>query len=273
MRGEFLDLSGARIYYYAAGTRGAGNPVVFLHGFATSGHLWNDVVPLMPPGHRLVVLDLLGYGRSDRPGDRELDIRAHAARVLEVLDELRIDSACLVGHGLGGGIAQSLAVRHADRVSHLCLIDSVAFDGWPNRRLRLARAVLPLLALLPPRSLVTVLRRALARGYADSVRVARSIDMYVRPFADEAGRSALLAHLRAMRNDETSDLATRLSGITIPTAIVWGRHDRTMPLEAGRQLQAAIPGASLTILDGARHYAPEETPRPIADVLAELLRR
>ena len=273
MRGEFLDLSGARIYYYAAGTRGAGNPVVFLHGFATSGHLWNDVVPLMPPGHRLVVLDLLGYGRSDRPGNRELDIRAHAARVVDLLDELRIDSACIVGHGFGGGIAQSLAVRHADRVSHLCLIDTVAFDRWPNRRLRFARAILPAASLFPPRVLAAALRRALARGYADAARVARSIDMYVRPFADEAGRGALLAHLRAMHNEETADLATRLSGITIPTAIVWGRHDKVMPLEVGRQLQAAIPGASLTIVDDARHFAPEETPRPIADVLADLLRR
>lgn len=273
MRGEFLDLSGARIYYYAAGTRGVGNPVVFVHGFGTSGHLWNDVVPLMPPGHRLVVLDLLGYGRSDRPGDRELDIRGHAGRVVELLDELRINSACVVGHGLGGGIAQSLAVRHADRVSHLCLIDSVAFDRWPNRRLRLARAALPLIALLPARSLAGALRRALARGYADAARVVRSIDMYVRPFSDDAGRAALIAHLRAMQSDETADLATRLSGITIPTAIVWGRHDNVVPLELGRQLQAAIPGASLTILDDARHFAPEEAPRPIADVLAELLRR
>lgn len=273
MRGEFLDLSGARIYYYAAGTRGAGNPVVFLHGFATSGHLWNDVVPLMPPGHRLVVLDLLGYGRSDRPGNRTVDIRAHAARVVELLDELRIDSACIVGHGLGGGIAQSLAVRHADRVSHLCLIDSVAFDRWPGRRLRLARALLPMIGLLPARPVVAALRRSLARGYADAGRVVRSIDIYVRPFADEAGRGALAAHLRAMQSDETADLATRLSGITVPTAIVWGRHDNVVPLEVGRQLQSAVPGASLTILDDARHFAPEEAPRPTADVLAELLRR
>ena len=273
MRGEFLDLSGARIYYYAAGTRGAGNPVVFLHGFATSGHLWNDVVPLMPPGHRLVVLDLLGYGRSDRPGNRELDIPAHARRVIEVLDELRIDSACIVGHGLGGGIAQSLAVRHADRVSHLCLIDTVAFDRWPNRRLRIARALLPLTRLLPPPWISATLRRALARGYADAARVARSIDMYVRPFTDEAGRDALIAHLGAMHSEETADLATRLSGITIPTAIIWGRHDKVMPLEVGRQLQAAVPGASLTIIDDARHFTPEETPRPVADVLADLLRR
>jgi pimeloyl-ACP methyl ester carboxylesterase len=273
VRGEFLDLSGARIYYYAAGSRGAGNPVVFLHGFATSGHLWNDVVPLMPPGHRLVVLDLLGYGRSDRPGTRDLDIRSHAARVLELLDELRIDSACIVGHGLGGGIAQSLAVRHADRVSHLCLIDAVAFDHWPNLRLRIARALLPLTRLLPPRAVAAALRRALASGYTDAVRVARSIDVYVRPFSDEAGRDALIAHLRAMHSDETADLATRLSGITIPTAIIWGRHDNVMQLEVGRQLQAAIPGASLTIVDDARHFAPEETPRPIADVVAQLLRR
>lgn len=273
MRGEFLDLSGARIYYYAAGTRGAGNPVVFLHGFPTSGHLWNDVVPLMPPGHRLVVLDLLGYGRSDRPGDRDLDIRGHAARVVELLDELNIHSACVVGHGLGGGIAQSLAVRHADRVSHLCLIDTVAFDAWPNFAVKVARATLPITRFLPPGWFLGALRRALARGYTDPVRVARSIDMYVRPFADEPGRDALIAHLSAMRSDETVDLATRLSGISIPTAIIWGRHDRVTPLETGRRLQAAIPSASLAIVDDARHFPPEESPRPVADVLADLLRR
>lgn len=273
MRGEFLDLSGARIYYYAAGTRGAGNPVVFLHGFATSGHLWNDIVPLMPPGHRLVVLDLLGHGRSDRPAGRDLDIRAHAARVVELLDELRIHSACVVGHGLGGGIAQSLAVRHADRVSHLCLIDAVAFDEWPNFAVRLAGALLPVTRFLPPRTFVAALRRALSRGYADPVRAARSIDMYTRPFVDEAGREALIAHLRAMRSDETADLATRLTGITVPTAIIWGRHDHVTRLDVGRRLQAAIPGASLTIVDDARHFAPEESPRPIANVLADLLQR
>jgi haloalkane dehalogenase len=60
MRGEFVDLSGARLYYYAAGSRGSGEPVVFIHGFPTSSHLWADVIPLMPTGHRRVLLDLLG---------------------------------------------------------------------------------------------------------------------------------------------------------------------------------------------------------------------
>ena len=101
MRGEFIDLDGARLYYYAAGSRGAGEPVVFVHGFATSGHLWSDVVSLMPAGHRLIVLDLLGHGRSDPPGTRPLTLHAHAERLVALLDALGVGVACVVGHGLG----------------------------------------------------------------------------------------------------------------------------------------------------------------------------
>ena len=57
MRGEFLDVGGARLYYYAAGTRGGGEPLVLIHGFPTSSHLWQDLVPLLPDGRRVVVPD------------------------------------------------------------------------------------------------------------------------------------------------------------------------------------------------------------------------
>ncbi|HUF30679.1 MAG TPA: alpha/beta fold hydrolase, partial [Gemmatimonadaceae bacterium] len=103
MRGEFLDLDGARLYYYAAGVRGEGEPIVFLHGFPTSSHLWRDVVPLVPPGHRVVVVDLLGFGRSDLPTGRDVSLGGHAQRVLQLLDQLRIERATIVGHDTGGG--------------------------------------------------------------------------------------------------------------------------------------------------------------------------
>jgi len=271
MRGEFLDLSGARLYYYAAGTRGAGDPIVFLHGFPTSGHLWSDVVPLAPTGHRIVVLDLLGYGRSDRPLARPVDIRAHAERVVGVLDELRIPRACIVGHGIGGGIAQSLAIRHGERVSSLCLVDSVAFDRWPTIEGRLARASLPIIRFLPSSVLTGVLRRDLKRAYANPVRAARSLDLYLRPFAGADGRAALIAHIRALTSDETRALGGELKRIAAPTAIVWGQQDRVIPLWVGRQLQQAIPGATLDVVPGARHFTPEEAPRQVADAIARLL--
>src|SRR5438128_3077923 len=117
MRGEFLDVDGVRLYYYAAGSRGAGEPIVLLHGFPTSGHLWRDVVPLLPSGHRVVVADMLGFGRSDPAQATPVDISAHAARTIAVLDELGIDRACFAGHELGGGVAQSLAIEWPHRVS------------------------------------------------------------------------------------------------------------------------------------------------------------
>lgn len=273
MRGEFLDLSGARLYYYAAGTRGAGAPVVFLHGFPTSGHLWSGVVPLMPPGHRLVVVDLLGYGRSDRPLSHPVDVAAHAARVVALMDELRIERACLVGHGLGGGVAQSVAVRHPNRVSHLCLVDSVAFDQWPTLEARLARASLPFTQFLPPDLFLGIVRRDLERGYADPSRAAHSIDLYLRAFAGVEGREALVAHIRALTNRETVEVGARLPELRMPVAIVWGQHDRVLPLAVGRRLQQAIPGATIEVLPDGRHYTPEEAPRAIADVVARLLLR
>src|SRR4051794_31685580 len=144
MRGEFVEVDSARLYYYAAGTRGAGEPVVFLHGFPTSGHLWGDVVALMPAGHRIVVTDLLGYGRSDPPRAHALTLRAHASRVVGLLDALRIPSACIVGHGVGGGVAQALAVHWPARVSRLALVNSVAFGDWMPREIRMARAFMPI---------------------------------------------------------------------------------------------------------------------------------
>lgn len=273
VRGEFLDLGGARLYYYAAGTRGAGEPVVFLHGFPTSSHLWNDVVPLMPAGHRLVVVDLLGYGRSDRPLTRPVDIRAHGARIIELLDELRIPRACIVGHGMGGGIAQSLVIRYRDRVSHLCLIDSVAFGRWLALGIRVARMATPAIGLLPPAVILGILRRKLRNAYEDGDHAARSIDLYLRPFSDEAGREALLAHLTALSTAETTDLEPELKTISVPTAIAWGQQDGVTPLSIGRQLQTAIPGASLEVIPGTRHFTPEEAPRKIADVIGNLLAR
>jgi 2-hydroxymuconate-semialdehyde hydrolase len=273
MRGEFVDLDGAHLYYYAAGTRGAGEPVVLIHGFPTSGHLWTEVVPFVPAGHRVVVVDLLGYGRSDRPRTRPVTIHAHADRTIQLFDTLGIREACVVGHDIGGGVAQSMAVRYPDRVSRICLVDSVAFDGWPGREVRLARAVLPVARHLPPAWLLPLLRGGLLRGYADHERGAHSVAHYVRPFGGTEGRDTLVRHLVELDATETVGLAPHLKEVDRPAAIVWGEDDPFLPTAIARRLREAIPHATLDIISGTRHFTPEEAPRRIGDVLATLLRR
>lgn len=273
MRGEFVDLDGVRLYYYAAGSRGAGEPVVFVHGFATSGHVWSDVVSLMPPGHRLIVLDLLGYGRSDPPGTRALTLHAHAERVVALLDVLGVASASVVGHGVGGGIAQALAVHWPSRVARLALLSSIGFGGWATRDVVLARATLPITRLLPPAWLLSMVRTELERGYGDASRATHSIDKYVRPFASNDGRAALVRHIRALDARETMALASRLGEIACPTSVLWGAQDPFLPVARGRRLADAIPGATLDVVPGARHFLPEDAPRQVADALATLLTR
>jgi pimeloyl-ACP methyl ester carboxylesterase len=272
VRGEFVDIDGARLYYYAAGTRGAGEPVVFLHGFPTSGHLWNEVVAQMPSGHRIVVVDLLGYGRSDPPGTRSLSLRAHANRVVGLLDALCIASACIVGHDVGGGVAQSLAIHWPERVSRLALVDSVAFNRWPTRDVRIARALLPLVKRLPTNWLLPIVHADLERGYCDAPRAVHSIDKYQRPFNSDEGRKVFLKHLASLDPRETQELAPRLKEIAVPTAVLWGADDPFLPQALGRRLAAAIPGATFDVIDDARHFTPEDSPREIARIVGRLLK-
>jgi len=273
MRGEFLDIDGARVYYYAAGSRGAGEPVVLIHGFPTSGHLWSGVVPLVPEGPPMVPnRPLLG-----RMGARELHevrvLRGHADRVVKVLDQLGINFACIVGHDVGGGIAQSMAVRHPHRVSRMCLVDSVGFDAWPAREVKLARAMLPLTRHLPPSWILSVVRADLLRGYEDADRGEHAIDLYLRPFAGPGGRDALVTHLLALDCTETAALGPRLKDVVCPVSVLWGDHDPFLPIALGRRLAGAIPGASFESVAGGSHFLPEESPSEVAAAIAALLKR
>ena len=273
MRGEFIDLDGVRVYCYAAGTAGGAEPVVFLHGFPTSSHLWSDVVSLLPDGRRLIVTDLLGYGRSDRPSGRDVSIPGHGARTIALLDALGINRACIVGHDVGGGIAQWLAVHAPTRVSRLCLVNTVGFDCWPARDVKLARATLPLTRYLPPLWMLTVLRTDLLRGYSDRTRGLHSVEQYVRPFASNEGRDAFIADMVALESRDTMALVPRLKNIVAPTAILCGAHDPFLSKVIGERLRKAIPGATLDVVPDARHFLPEESPERVAAAITTLLAR
>jgi pimeloyl-ACP methyl ester carboxylesterase len=269
MRGEFLDLSGARVYYYAAGTRGAGVPVVLIHGFPTSGHLWADVVPLLPSGHRVVVLDLLGFGRSDPPANGDVGIGAHAERLLAVLNILRISRACLVGHDMGGAVALSTALRNPERISHLGLID-FAPGVRLTKKARIPRSIIPLARHLPATLLASWIHGALLRGYDDRDRGTRSLDMYLRPFTTEEGRAALISHLQSA--DRGVNGVDSLSAVQVPIALAWGEHDPYLHSAIRAQLgRRASPSVRVNAIKDARHFTPEEVPRAIATAIADLL--
>lgn len=272
MRGEFVDVQGRRLYYYAAGTRGAGNPIILLHGFPTSGHLWRDVVPLLPAGYRVVVVDLLGFGRSDPPGKADLSLQGHARRVVEFMNVLGITKATVVGHHLGGGVAQALAVESPERVERLALLHSIGFDATVAGLFAVIRAFLTVARALPHSVLHRLIRREMARWYMDPYRGRHSVDQYLRPFAG-GGSRVLLRHLSALDPAETSAIAGRLPAIDLPVAVIAGRDDDAVPDSVAVRLARTFSSGTLDFIDDVRHYSPEETPQEVARLIGALLRR
>jgi pimeloyl-ACP methyl ester carboxylesterase len=272
MRGEFVDVGGARLYYYAAGTRGAGEPVVMVHGFPASSHLWSGVVPHVTTGHRIVVPDLLGFGRSDPPARTgpaaDVGVLGHARRLVALLDALRIDRACLVGHGVGAAIVLAAADAAPARVTRLCLLNPVTSLSWPGRAAWVARASIPVATMLPLGVVLRALRRRVDRAHVNPDGFAYSADHFLRPFAAPGGRSALLSHLRALTARAAFPRVP--SHLTLPIAIVAGAQDPVLPPVRIEPLRGALPRAAADVVAGG-HFSPEESPQQVAAALGRLL--
>ncbi len=279
MRGEFIDVGGARLYYYAGGTRGAGEPLLLVHGFPTSSFLWSRTVPLVPPGYRVVVPDLLGFGRSDppqsgRPGS-DLSVAGHARRLIRLLDVLGIQRVTAAGHGIGASIALEMCATDSDRIGRLALVNPVTDLSGGGAHSSVLRTVIPMLRALPSRMLLATLRRRVVRLYADAAAHGPAVDRYLRPFRGSKGAAAMLAHLRALTagertQAEAAELSRLVSASSRPVAIVCGHGDVLVPPSAGQQLCARLAGSSFLEVAGG-HFSPEESPEQVAAALGALL--
>lgn len=272
MRGEFVEIGSDRLYYYAAGTRGQGDPIILLHGFPTSSHVWSNLVGLLPAGHRIVVPDLLGFGRSDTGDAADLSIRGHAARTIALLDQLGITRCCLIGHQMGACIAIAVAATVPQRVSHLALLHPLAGDVTFSATFAVLRAFMPLVRLVPMAALRAPIRRELARWFGDPVRARPSIDQYLRSWKEPVRRRQLLRQMAALTAADVMECTRQLESMTIPVAIVAGNDDPAVPRVALDRVRAAQPNATLDIIRDARHFSPEESPERVADVVARLIR-
>lgn len=274
MRGEFVDVGGVRLYYYAAGTRGGGDPIVLVHGFATSSLLWRGLIPLLPPGRRIVAADLLGYGRSDRPYNSALTAGAHADRLRSLLAELRIARACFIGHDLGATVALRFSHAWPALVSRLCLVDPPVGRHWAaSASISPGAAAMlggPLSAFARGR-----IRARMISGYMNREAGTRSCARYLKPFSDAAGGIVLARHARALRgetfpeNGAAAD-SSAVSG-AIPTAIVSGSLDTLAPPRRAQKLADSLPGATFHEIEGMGHFSPEEAPARLGEVIGALL--
>ncbi|HEX2028949.1 MAG TPA: alpha/beta hydrolase [Nitriliruptorales bacterium] len=268
MDGQHAVIDGVPIRWEAAGD---GPPVVLLHGIPTGPDLWRHVTPRLQ-GVRVLAFEMVGYGQSIPAGEgRDISVAAQARYVGTWLDHLGIERAVLVGHDLGGGVAQIAAVHRPERCAGLVLTNSIAYDSWPIPSVKLLRATAPVAAHAPNAVLKAVLAVMFARGH-DDLRLAReSLEVHHRHYARRGGAAALARQVTALDVRDTLSVAERLTSLDMPAQIVWGVADQFQKPEYGERLARDLGARAVAIRDG-KHYVPEDHPdivaRAIHDVVA-----
>jgi pimeloyl-ACP methyl ester carboxylesterase len=259
-----IDRDGVRIAYDVTGggagagdaSDGAGAPVLFSHGFASSSHMFGSTVAALDGSRRCVRWDLRGHGRSDYPTDPACySVDLSIGDMLAVLDAAGVERAVLVGHSLGGYLSLALHRRHPERVAGLALVDTGpgyrrddARAGWNDMCEDYARSLEQRgLDGLPPGA--EELRSDVHRSADGLVHAARGI----------------------LRQDDAAVL-DHLPSIDVPTLVLVGSRDKAF-LAGASYMERKIPGARLVVVDGAGHAPMISHPSSVESALADLLAR
>lgn len=242
---------------HVAVDEGAGRPVILLHGIASSSATFDLVVPLLRDNHRVISIDLLGFGQSPAPATASYTLEEHVVAVARTIRSLKLSGrATLVGHSLGSLIAARYAAENPSALSHLILVSPPVY--------------------LPGKTVLDPLERFQMEAY-------RMLQNYMRTnrvFTEAAARAASLLvpmkgglevtqkNWRAISLSlenciETQTAVTDLAQVRIPVDAIWGTRDPFMA-PAGLRIIERMRGVASTKVDGADHVIRSKSAEEIA---------
>ena len=257
---KFAMVYGVKIHYIEAGT---GDPLILIHGLADDVAVWNSVISPLAARFRVVALDQIGFGRSDKPL-----LSYRVSTFVDFLDgflnELKIKRASLVGNSLGGWVAAVFTLAHPERVERLVLSDAAGYGTLAQTMDRRALSALKLAS-------------------RDDIRYLGPLTFHNKQFYEEAAVDAAFVQritagdsytisqvLDSMTHGEDV-LDNRLAAIKQPTLVLWGREDKLIPLSFGERLHKEIAGSQLLVIGNCGHMPQVECPKDFATAVLQFL--
>jgi pimeloyl-ACP methyl ester carboxylesterase len=267
--GRFVEADGTLTHYERFGTRGS--PIVLVGGFLEPSDTWDGVARALGRTHRVVAMDLAGFGYSQRSGRYKL---ADWQRQLDAFMRTQgFSRALLVGHSLGAGVVAAEALAHPARASGIVLVDgdALASGGGPGFLRKLIVDPYRTSAFRIVKGWDWALRRIIREAYApDPVHIdSRELARWRRPLEVDGTEDALARMLsNGIQGLQLSDLAR----VRVPATMVFGQHDSSVPVASGRRV-AAVLHAPMTIVPGAGHLSHITHPQAVAAVIARAAER
>ena len=258
--------------------QGSGRPILLLHGFATSSFTWQAIAPELAKNHRVIAVDLRGFGASDKPLDDHYSIFDQADAIEAFIEQENLKDLTIVGHSFGGGVTLALAMRAAEsrrsRLRNIVLIDSIAYKQPIPIFFRLLQV--PVLGevsmtLVPPEVQAT---QGLRLAYYDRDKItARAVAEYASTLYSPAAKHALAKTVEQIIPPNMEEIADKYKTIKIPALVIWCTDDKVVPPFFAHRLRMDLPSSELVMFSGCGHMPQEEKPEDTARAIQGFLAR
>jgi len=273
---RYTTVNNLRLHYLEAGAPDPNTPpILLLHGFPTSSHLYRNILPELAKTHRAIALDLPGYGLSDKPLDAHYNYNFYADVLDGFFDALGIKETNLVVHDLGGPVGLYWAIQNPGRVPKLIILNTLVYPetSWAVKLFLIAMKTPGLRDfLVSPKGLVG----AMQFGVANKARLNREVlTPYTAPFETPAARKALIKAGSGLGIRGLAKIARELPGYQTSIRLIYGEKDRVLPdvAKTMARLKRDHPKAELTALPNCGHFLQEDDPEQVAKLIAEFLNR
>lgn len=253
---------------------GAGQPLVFLHGFLQDGRVWDPVTTALSSDFRCITPTLpLGAHRRAMHPDADVSVAGVATVVAEFLDALDLRDVTLVGNDTGGAIAQFVAARHPKRLARLVLTSCEAFENYipaPLRSLPIAARAGVLAVVISALRLRAVRRLPSGYGWLTNTPLPDAlIDEWVAAYrADSGVRRDANAFIASLGDrEQMNEVAVELAHFDRPALIAWAANDKLFAPEHATRLAAVLPHSQLAFIENSRTWVMRDQPALTAQLI------
>ena len=268
---SFTTIYGMQVHFRDEGKTTNAFPIVLIHGTGSSLHTFDDWTNTLKHSHRVIRMDLPGYGLTDPFTDSDYSIENYIHFIKQFLNEIGVEKCIIGGNSLGGHIAWRFTIANQDRVTKLLLINA---SGYPSKAksvpIAFKIAEIPVLknvfTFITPKF---VARSSVENVYFDKSKVTGELaNRYFELTLREGNRQAFIDRLSI---NNSSEYYKKMPSIQQPTLVLWGDQDLLIPVEMAERFHRDLPNSTLVILKDTGHVPMEERPRLSLEAIESFL--
>jgi len=257
---KFIEIDGMNVHYRDEGNPKDSLPIILIHGTGSSLHTYNEWTNNLTKNRRVLRMDLPAFGLTGPFPDRKYSIQKYVTFVEHFLEKKGVGKCVLAGNSLGGNIAWQFTVKNPEMVEKLILIDASGYPFKPDSMpivFTIAQTPIlnKILTVITPRFMA---KSSVENVYSDKTKVTEPLVNRYFDLTLRAGNRQALVDRMTMKEDTLAHL--NIMNIQQPTLLLWGEHDKLVPINNAYRFHNDLPNDTLVILKNSGHVPMEESP-------------